>query len=261
MPKRFWDYRDVGFNTLAGLIFLIAVWKGIRPKIISKPVKQISIKILAGVLALNLIFLGLCLSNTPSTINRYTSYFDKLAWLRYEEPMTEFGYRHKDPEIGTFLSRLTIEELRSIDRTGGIFYGKMLPQNLSSETEYKALLNTYNPNTNPFLYEFLIHLANRNGNFKTYTNTGDIYAGNVSFRENVLLERYFENTLKHSSHRWSEEKTKNLQKSVSLWKGHYVSKTGKIITSFRLQTILIVISFLLMAIWISAEFWMRKLET
>ncbi|GBE40841.1 hypothetical protein BMS3Bbin09_00727 [bacterium BMS3Bbin09] len=90
MPGRFWDYRDVRNDALAGAIFLIAVLKGIRPEIISGPVKKFSLKILAGILIANMIFLGLCLANTPDMVKRYTSVFESLSWLRDEEPMTEF---------------------------------------------------------------------------------------------------------------------------------------------------------------------------
>jgi hypothetical protein len=260
MPKRFWDYRDIGINALAGSVFLLAVWKGIKPKMISGPVKKFSITMLASALTLNLITLGLCLSNTPETVNRYSTFIDKLSWLRHEEPMTEFGYKHKDAEIGSFFSRMTLEELEKIDRAAGIFYGKMLPKKLPSETEYKAFLNTYNPNTNPFLHEFLIHLSKRNGNFKTFTETGDIHAGNVAFRVNTLMEQYFTNTLKNSVYRWPEEKIKNLPRKVSLEREIKVSNRI-IITSFRLRTGLLFIIFAVGMVWISAQFWKRHLDS
>ena len=49
-----------------------------------------SLKMLCGIISLNLLVLGLCLSNTPETVNNYTSIFESLSWLRNEEPITEF---------------------------------------------------------------------------------------------------------------------------------------------------------------------------
>lgn len=88
LPTRFWAYKDVGLNTLAAGIFVLTVWQGIRPKIISSPVQKFSLKILRGMISLNLLFLGLCLSNTPEAVKKYSSAFESLSWLQNEEPMT-----------------------------------------------------------------------------------------------------------------------------------------------------------------------------
>lgn len=96
MPGRYWDYRDVGLNAFSSVIFLFAVWKAIRPEIICGPVKKHSVKIFAGILTVNLLFFGLCLLNTPDMVKRYTSEFESLSWLRYEEPMTDFRLFQED---------------------------------------------------------------------------------------------------------------------------------------------------------------------
>jgi len=90
LPSRFWGYKDVGINALAAGIFMLVIWQGIKPKIISSPVQKMSLKLLCGMLSLNVLILGLCLSNTPETVNNYTSIFESLSWLQNEEPMTEF---------------------------------------------------------------------------------------------------------------------------------------------------------------------------
>lgn len=89
MPKRYWDYRDIGINALASAIFLFAVWKAVRPGIICELANKHSVKVLAWILTANLIFFGLCLANTPDMVKRYTSVFESLSWLRDEEPMTK----------------------------------------------------------------------------------------------------------------------------------------------------------------------------
>jgi VanZ family protein len=92
IPKRYWDFRDVGTNVVGGLIFQLAIWKGIRPGFIDQPIAKISVKMLMVVLTVDLIFLGLCLSNTPRTVKSYTAVFQSLSWLRAEEPMSKFAF-------------------------------------------------------------------------------------------------------------------------------------------------------------------------
>lgn len=92
MPGRYWDFRDVGTNIIGGLILQLTIWKGIKPDFIKKPLSKISVKIFMAVLSIDLIFLGICLSNTPKAVNSYTAVFKSLLWLRAEEPMSEFTY-------------------------------------------------------------------------------------------------------------------------------------------------------------------------
>ena len=97
MPGRIWDYRDIGLNTFSSVVFVLAVWKAVRPDIICKPVKKYSVKIFAGILTANLIFFGLCHANTPDMVKRYTSVFESLSWLRDEEPMKGLSLFRDDP--------------------------------------------------------------------------------------------------------------------------------------------------------------------
>ncbi|MEF9438418.1 MAG: VanZ family protein [Candidatus Mariimomonas ferrooxydans] len=265
IPDRYWDFKDVGLNSLAGGIFLLAVWKSIRPEIIYGPVKKISVKMLAGIIAVDLILLGLCLSNTPGFVNRYTAAFNTLSWLRNEEPMTEYGYKYKDPEIGTFYSRFTLEKLREIDIANSETYGEILLQDISSDFMHKKFIRIYNPNTNPFLYEFMIHLYRREHKFyllaKTDKPDRKIRMSSAAFRENLLIEKYFGNTLKHSGFVWPDEKAKDLEKTASLWKGDYISKSGfMIITYFSLKEALLAILTILIMVWISGRVWKRRFD-
>jgi VanZ family protein len=92
MPGRYWDFRDIGTNIIGGLILQLTIWKGIRPDFIKKPLSKISVKVFMAVFSIDLIFLGICLSNTPKAVNSYTAVFKSLLWLRAEEPMSEFAY-------------------------------------------------------------------------------------------------------------------------------------------------------------------------
>ena len=88
LPGRVWDYKDVGLNMFAAGVFLLAVRQGVRPHMISRPVNAFSVKMLVRSIAAVLILFALCLSNTPDNVNRYTSLFKSLSWLRKEETMT-----------------------------------------------------------------------------------------------------------------------------------------------------------------------------
>jgi len=265
IPRRFFDFRDVGLNMLAGGIFLLAVWKGIRPKITGEPLSKFSVKMLAGIITVNLVFLGLCLSNTPSTVNRYSAAFNALSWLRNEEPMAEFGYKHKDPEIGTFYSRLTLEQLRDIDLTNGESYGKVLPRDAISVAVFEKMLKVYNSNTDPFLYEFLVHLFQRDSSFTelkgTHNQDKRTRISKIVLSENLLVEKYFGNTLEYSGFAWPGEKVKQLKNSASLQPADYISKTGfRIITAFSLKTALVVIFIALIAVWVLGWIWRKRLN-
>ncbi len=144
MPGRYWDYRDVGINALAGIFFLIIISKVFRPEIISQPVRKYSIKILAWILTFNLLFLGICLSSTPDNVNNYVTAVKSLSWLQGEEPMTEYGYIHEDNEAGSFYSRFTLEELKRRDFKYGEALGRILNQHVDElELRVEVNLNSY----------------------------------------------------------------------------------------------------------------------
>ena len=265
IPGRYWGFKDVGLDIIAGGIFLLAIWQGVKPKIICGPVRRISVQVLVVIITVDLVFLGLCLSNTPGSVNRYTATFDDLSWLRSEEPMAEFGYKHKDADIGTFISRLTLKELRKIDNTMGIFYGKDLSKKINLESIDETLMKTYSQNTNPFLYEFLIHLYRRQSFSDELEQAGDpdekIRQSSIAFRENLLLETYFKNTVENSGYVWSEKKADELVKTASLWKEDYTSKAGRVITSFSLKTAWLFIAVMLGVVWTLGEFYKRRIDT
>lgn len=91
LPSRVWDYKDIGLNALSAGVFVLLVWKAIRPEIIRRPVRKVSFRTLSGIITLTVILLGLCLSNTPEVVTMYTSKFNNLLWLQTEETMTKSG--------------------------------------------------------------------------------------------------------------------------------------------------------------------------
>ncbi len=262
MPNRYWDYRDVGINTLAGIFFSIITWKGIRPETISRPVRRLSIRALAVVVTLDLLFLGLCLSNTPDAVRRYTAAFEPLMWLRGQEVMTEFGHAHKDPEIGIFYSRLTIGELREHDMKSAGKYSKLPVDEITSPEDYEKLLTTHTRVTDPFMYEFLLHIMERDRSLEKFLKRGNQRSGLRAFKENLILEKYFGRTLRYFNAAWSREKRDYFKDSRHWLRKDYASLKGKrMITSFSLKTAWFLIIVILAAVWTAAELWRKRLKS
>ncbi len=264
-PRRVWDYKDIGLNLLAGGIFLLGIWKGIKPEMICKPVRKKSVTILTGILTVNLLLIGLCLSNTPASVNRYAGTISALSWLQNEEPMTEYGYRHNDPEIGILYSRFTLEDLRNIDLINGETSGKILFENIDDELKYEDFIRVYNQTTNPFLYELAVHLSRRNNSFYDLNEADSQYnnteLANTAFRENLIAEKYFGNTLRHSGLAWPDQIVNELKEKASLSKEDYISNAGsEIITSFSLNAAWTAIVAALIVVWIAGWFWKGRLD-
>ncbi|MBI4683186.1 MAG: VanZ family protein [Nitrospirae bacterium] len=260
MPNRYWGLNDVWINLLAGLIFILGMRTAIVPDKICRQVEIKSVRVLAGMMTINLIFLGLCLSNTPDSVKRYTAAFSGLSWLRSEEPMTEYGFEHKAPEIGNFSSRLTLEEIKRIDAAGGNLYENKLPEDTSPELVLQESMKTYNPYTNKFMYEFLIHVSRRDDEFQGFKKTASMESKLKAFKENQIAEKYFGSTLNKTNSNWPVENIEALGDTASLEKEDYSSRAGEIITSFNLKELWLFIAAAIVVVRISAGIWKRKLS-
>jgi len=133
-PGRIWDYRDIGINALAGVFFVLAVSKGIKPEIVRGPVKRLSVNMLAGLMTINLLFLGLCLSNTPDTVKRYATVCNNLSWLLNEEPMTQYGSKRTYTDNGASGSHL------KSDNSGGKYSSGKLITLFSLRTAWTLII-------------------------------------------------------------------------------------------------------------------------
>jgi len=216
VPDRKWDFRDVGLNGLSGGLFQLAIWKVVRPDFIKGMINIKSLRIFTAIFSCCLIILGLCASNTPSRVYSYTKQISFLAFLQKEEPMGEFGYKYKDPEIGIFYSRLSLRELQKTDEKKSKEYARILNESL--KMKYTHFLQKYNPGFNAFLYEARIHIFRRDkyfndGNEETNHNKKrEFYF--VSYKENLILQKYFTETVKNSVYWWGEDKIKKVEELI-----------------------------------------------
>jgi hypothetical protein len=216
MPGRYWDFRDAGLNALATGLFQVALWKGIKPRVISEKIGPKSIRRVSILLAANMLFLGLCASNTPRRVAAYTGRFPFLSFLVKEEPMYEFTQRHTDQEIGTFYSRLSIADLEKEDAERSDHWGKILKD--WKDKDYSLFLREHHPLLHPFLYEMRIHIFRRDRKTEDALKAKDEESRRealfIAFKENLILEKYFGRTLEESTYRWSDEKKAEMARSI-----------------------------------------------
>jgi len=238
IPRRYWDFRDAGLNGLSGLLFQLAIWKIVKPKIISEKINLKSFKKLSLIFAACLILLGLCASNTPERVAAYTTKIPFLAFLQKEETMSEFGYKIKDAEIGQFKSRKSAGELDDIDRIKAEEYAQILNQ--SANINYDEFIREYNPITNPFLHEMRVHIFRRDTHLnkgRTATNDGEKKeAYFIAYKENIILEKYFGNTLGKSVYAWDEKKKKEAEAWIDRSRSYKSPVSANLITSFSEKT-------------------------
>jgi len=208
MPGRYWDFRDAGLNALATGLFQVALWKGIKPKIISEKIGPKSVRRISLLLAVNILLLGLCASNTPQRVASYSGRLPFLSFLVKEEPMYEFTRKHTDPEIGVFYSRLSPEGLEKEDNERSDHWAGILRD--WKEKDYALFLREHHPLLHPFLYEMRIHIFRRDRRVEEAAKAKDEKSRRealfVASKENMILEKYFGRTLEKASYKWSEEK-------------------------------------------------------
>ncbi|MDH7512444.1 MAG: VanZ family protein [Clostridiales bacterium] len=216
VPGRFWDFRDVGLNALAAGLFQVALWKGIKPSLISEKFNPRSARRISVVLAVNLVLLCLCASNTPQRVAWYASRFPSLSFLLREEPMYEFSLKHKDPEIGIFYSRLSPEELKREDRENSDGNAEVL--RTWKDKDYSLFLSHHSPFLHTFLYEMRVRIFRRDRKAEEAARAKKERAANeslfISFKENLILEKYFGQTLEKSTYSWDEDKKRKTEAHI-----------------------------------------------
>ena len=208
VPGRYFDLRDVGLNALSSGLFQILIWKGVRPKLLYDKVQPKSIKIISVLLAANLLLLGLCLSNTPQRVKKYTKVLPFLSGLKNQEAMSEFKFKHRDPDVGIFYSRLTLEELKNIDQYRAEEFGDIL-RNWQTK-DYSEYLRIFPGGVAPFLHEIRVHIFRRDKRLERALSSDDeaVQRENflIAYKENLILEKYFGQTLERSPYGWDESR-------------------------------------------------------
>ncbi len=237
-PQRYWDFRDAGLNALSGGLFQLAIWKVVRPKIISEKFNTKSLKIFTSIFISCLIILGLCVSNTPNRVYSYTKQIPWLSFLQKEEAMSEFGYKCKDSEIGVFYSRLSPKKLQKTDKQKGDKYAQIL--NESVDKDYEQFLKEYSPITDPFMHELRVHLFRRDTHFnkgKSALNLNEKKEFNfIAYKENSILEKYFSHSIRKSVYRWNEDIIQEATALINKNEPYESPVSANLFTSFSEKT-------------------------
>lgn len=263
-PRRIWQFRDVGLNVLSGGLSQLAIWKVLRPKGLTWRARPKSVLILSACLAAGLVFLGLCASNTPRRVASYVDSLPKLSFLLQQEPMSEFGYRIEDPDIGVFYSRLSPKELRRIDRERGAQNAQILDSYI--RIDYEKFLRVHNPISNPFLHEVRVHLFRRDNYLNKAIAASDESEKRefalVAYKENLILEKYYPRTLENSAYRWTEEGLQDFWPWVDKNKPYESPVSADLFTSFSettmWRTILVLLAMLAVFNWLYSKGSLQK---
>lgn len=208
VPRRFFDFRDLFINAISGVLVQIGLAAGLAPQRMAIRAGMRSTRAvwrLAQILSL--VFL-LIVSNTPDVWSPLYSY--RPDAFVFKEAMVEYGYRHVDPQIGSFNSRLKRERILASDSARADEAAELLRE-YPKEEDYQAFIDRYSMFTDPFLYEFRVRLFRRD-RFWDRAKEPKIDSAErrvlmtVAWGENMILEKYYGSTLAATQRRWPESR-------------------------------------------------------
>ncbi|MFQ5676348.1 MAG: VanZ family protein, partial [bacterium] len=265
-PRRVWGLDDIWLDFFAVALTQLAIARGLRPSTITgKPGSQ-NIKRFCVITALAAILLAASLLNTPARIAWYA---ERLPLLRFlvdnESVMFEYGHYYEDPEIGHFRSRFSPEELRRTDETRASEAAAILNRYRSDST-YSQFLKTYTPATDPFLHEARVHLFRRDRYFqqaKKESEASDAFQNDivVAHRENLIMEKYFPNTLKRSNFALSAEDLTYLEKNNDATIDYGSGVSWDLVTSTNEGDIKLGLVAALLALGFTYTYFSKKIDT
>jgi hypothetical protein len=211
-PRRVWDLTDIGLNLLSSALVQVAIAKGLRPAFILRGISRQNLRFMCSLTIVAAAVLGSSLLTTPPRIVWISERTGFLEFLKHNDSvMLEYGYLYDDPEAGVFRSRFTPHKLKQIDRARAVEAAKILNK-FQDEKLYPLFLRVCTPITDPFVHEARVHLFRRDRYFDNALKLGDNskwYASclTIALRENLIMKKYFQNTLKQSNYIWAEEQS------------------------------------------------------
>ena len=212
MPGRFWDFRDIRLNVLAGAGMLVFIAQVMRPEQIRLPVARRSVRRLCALSWALLLALGVASAGTPARVDRLVQ---RISFLRFlynnESVLADYGYRHVDPAVGAFYSHFALPELRRHDRERGAAAGHALASS-PGLADSRKFRESFPVSADPFLHEAAAHLLRRDHYYATaweYPESDPpryAYHLAVAFGENRILEKYFPQTLAAAGRGWGSDR-------------------------------------------------------
>lgn len=210
-PRRVWGLGDIWLNFFSSALAQAAIAKGLQPKLIAHRFSRENLRLLCRLAIAAVLIFGASLLTTPPRIAWIT---ERISWLEFlkhnDSVMLEYGYFYEDPDIGIFRSRFTPQELKQVDQRRAAEAAKIL-NTFQDEYSYPTFLCLYTPISDPFVHEARVHLFRRDRYYNTafeYEDDREEYARRltIALRENLIMEKYFYNTLQRSDYVWQEEK-------------------------------------------------------
>jgi hypothetical protein len=232
VPKRFFDFRDIAINVTAGGLIQLGLVMGIAPqaRMVRAPLASARMAWRLGLIWV--VLLGFCLNNTQALWKPVL--FPGPHLFLFDEAMTEYGHKIRDPEIGTFYSRFQPEQLRQEDEKRAPEAARILAIE-GDKKDYASFLVRYPPITDPFMHELRVHLYRRDRYLENALEPKNareaIPLFNVAYRENQILERWFGESLRASGKGWDAGRREAA--AARLQPGLYQSPVSQnLITSF-----------------------------
>jgi hypothetical protein len=144
---------------------------------------------------------------TPQRLNHLADHLplpDRL--VSGVDAICEYGYRHWVDDRTLFRSRLSPDELLRSDRDRAADLALELD---ASRGRGGMMRSDISPTKDPFGYETRVHLFARNRNLNRALAHGPGSADHrrqmtTAWRENLILESFFGNTLERSSFQWAQ---------------------------------------------------------
>ncbi len=216
VPNRFFDYRDIGINTLAGLLTQAGLWAAIRPAFVRGACSRGGLRLACSALAANALLLLFCTQNTPAFQEAAARWIPALA--RVNEITVEYGHRIEAGGGTVFNSRLAPEELRRQDRERGSAVAQQIGR-YRSDGQYLRFLHAHPAHRDPLAVEARIHIFRRD---RYAAEAHERFAGperetaaEVAWREQQILAAWFPCTLGLSPFAWPADMTARIQ----TWRG------------------------------------------
>lgn len=250
-PERVFDLRDVAFNALGTAMSQVAIAQGFSPPFIGRTIGPRTLRRVFFYAAIFVSLLWLCFINTPAVTQRLVCRFPRFWYLLYKtSAMSEYGYKHELPGVGTFFSRFTLTGLLQQDGQRAEEVAAILNA-YHDPRKYGKFLRTYTPLTDPFVHEARVHLYRRDH----YLAVAPKYRGNpklrryhytVAWREHQFMTIFFSNSLARSYYRWRPEVEHAVREESDPMLEYVSDVSANLITAFSQRTVHRIFSGLLL---------------
>ena len=248
VPRRFFDYRDIGINALAAGLAQVALAAGIRPGFVRRPASPAGIRLACRAAMAILLLLLFCISNTPRALDFYARHWPGAAAL--DQATAEYGFRIEDPALGVFFSRWPADELRRQDRARGAEAAATINR-VRTDAEHMRFLAETPAHRDPLAVEARIHVFRRDrhaGEALWRKDPGEArYYAHVARGENRILKTYFSNTLARSVFAWPAEREQRIEELSRGAAPYRSAVSSQLITRFSQKQISAFLLLLLLA--------------